>query len=70
MFFETFENNFSDCERVLYAIFWPLAIVLLPIIYLIKKIKLNVKLKEANKLEEYRRKKETVYTVLRELKIR
>jgi hypothetical protein len=68
--FENYEDRFSDCERMLYAIFWPLAIIILPIFYLIKKYKLNVKLKEANKLEEYQCKKETVYTVLRELKLR
>ena len=64
--FENYEDGFSDSEKVLYAIFWPLAIVLLPIFYLIKKHKLNVKTKEVNKLEEYRRKKETVYTVVKE----
>jgi hypothetical protein len=70
MFFETFKNNFSDYERVLYAIFWPLTIVLLPIFYIIKKIKQNNKLKETNKIEENKCKKELVNTVLKELKLR
>jgi hypothetical protein len=68
--FEKYEDKFSDYENVFGVICWPLAIVLLPIFYIIKIIKQNNKLKEANKLEENKRKKETVYTVLRELKIR
>lgn len=70
LFFKTFKNNFSDNEKAFYSLCWPLAIVLCPIIYLIKKIKLNIKTKETSKLEEYRHKKETVYTVLKELKLR
>lgn len=67
---ENCEDKFSEREKACYAICWPLAIVILPIIYVIRKIKLNIKLKEAIKLEEYRRNKETVYTVLKELKLR
>jgi hypothetical protein len=67
---ENYEDKFSEREKVCYAICWPLAIVLCPIFYLIKKIKLNIKTKETSKLEEYRHKKETVYAVLKELKIR
>lgn len=69
-----FEDKLTIHEKVLYVIFWPLAILFLPILYLIKKIKLNAikrhKLKEANKLEEYKHKKELVHGVLNELKLR
>lgn len=69
------EDNYEyDLSKLLwYSFFWPLFIILLPIFFIIKAIKLIVKLKEANKankLEEYRRKKELIYTVLKELKIR
>ena len=68
---EEYEYNFS--KLLWYSFCWPLFIILLPIFFIIRVIKLIVKLKEANetkKIEEYRRKKETVYTVLKELKIR
>lgn len=65
-----YEDKFSEREIIWYPFCWPLFVILLPIFFIIKKHKLNVKLKKANKLKEYRRKKETVYTVLRELKLR
>ena len=69
-----FEDKLPIHEKVLYVIFWPLAIMFLPILYLIKKIRLNAikryELKAANKLEEHRHKKELVYAVLNELKLR
>jgi hypothetical protein len=67
---ETFKKNSSDIEKIFYSLCWPLAIVFLFIIYLIRKIKLNFKLKETNKIEENKRKKELVNTVLKELKLR
>jgi uncharacterized membrane protein len=71
MFLEDhYEYNFSEYEIIGYPLCWPLFIILLSIFFIIKIIKRNIKIKEANKLEEYRRKKETVYTVLKELKIR
>lgn len=68
--FEKFKNTFSENKRICYSLCWPLAIIILPIYYLIKKYKLNLKLKEANKLEDYQHKKEIIYTVLKELKLR
>jgi hypothetical protein len=67
---ENYEDKISDREKACYAICWPLAIVLLPVFYIIKIIKQNNKLKETNKLEENKRKKELVNTVLKELKLR
>jgi hypothetical protein len=65
-----YEYNFSEYEIIWYPLCWPLFIILLSIFFIIKIIKRNIKTKEANKLEENKRKKETVYTVLRELKLR
>ena len=69
-----FEDKLTIHEKVLYVIFWPLAILFLPILYLIKKIKLNAikrhKLEATNKLEEHRRKKELVCSVLNELNLK
>ena len=69
-----FEDKLPIHEKVLYVIFWQLAIMFLPILYLIKKIRLNAikrhKLEAANKLEEHRHKKELVCSVLNELKLR
>lgn len=67
---ETFKKNSSDIEKIFYSLCWPLAIVFLFISYLIRKIKLNIKLKETNKIEENKRKKELVDNVLKELNIR
>jgi hypothetical protein len=67
---ENYEDKISDSEKACFAICWPLTIVLLPIFYIIKKIKQNNKLKETNKIEEDKRKKELVNTVLKELNIR
>ena len=67
---ENCEDKLSDREKSCYAICWPLIIVLLPMFYIIKKIKQNNKLKETNKIEENKRKKELVDTVLKELKVR
>ena len=69
-----FEDKLPIHEKVLYVIFWPLAIMFLPILYLIKKIRLNAikrhKLEATNKLEEYRHKKELVCSVLNELNLK
>lgn len=67
---ENYEDKISDREKACYAICWPLIIVLLPIFYIIKIIKQNNKLKETNKIEENKRKKELVDNVLKELNIR
>ena len=65
-----YKDKFSYCEKAFTAICWPLIIVLLPVFYIIKKIKQNNKLKETNKIEENKRKKELVDNVLKELNIR
>jgi hypothetical protein len=67
---ENYEDEFSNCEKAFCAICWPLVIVLLPIFYIIKIIKQHNKLKESNKIEENKRKKELVNIVLKELKLR
>jgi hypothetical protein len=36
---ENYEDEFSNCEKAFCAICWPLAIVLLPVFYIIKIIK-------------------------------
>ena len=68
--FEDHADELSGCEKAVGVICWPLIIVLLPTFYIIKKIKQHNKLKEANKIEEDKRKKELVNTVLKELNIR
>jgi hypothetical protein len=67
---ENYEDEFSNCEKAFCAICWPLVIVLLPVFYIIKIIKQHNKLKETNKIEENKRKKELVNTVLKELNLR
>lgn len=67
---ENYGDEISDCEKAFCALCWPLAIVLLPVFYIIKIIKQHNKLKEANKIEENKRKKELVDNVLKELKLR
>lgn len=63
---ETCDDKISDCKKAFCAICWPLVIVLLPVFYIIK----HNKLKEINKIEENKRKKELVDNVLKELNIR
>ena len=67
---ENYEDKISDREKACYAICWPLIIVLLPVFFIIKIIKQHNKLKETNKIEEDKRKKELVDNVLKELKLR
>ena len=67
---ENYEDKISGREKAFAAICWPLVIVLLPIFYIIKIIKQHNKLKETNKIEEDKRKKELVDNVLKELKLR
>lgn len=67
---EAHADEFSSREKVFAVICWPLIIVLLPVFYIIKIIKQHNKLKEANKIEEDKRKKELVDNVLKELKLR
>ena len=67
---ENYGDEISDREKTCYALCWPLAIVLLSVFYIIKIIKQHNKLKEANKIEENKRKKELVDNVLKELKLR
>ena len=68
--FEDHADELSDREKAFGAICWPLVIVLLPVCYIIKIIKQHNKLKESNKIEENKRKKELVDNVLKELNIR
>lgn len=68
--FEDHADELSDREKACGAICWPLIIVLLPVFYIIKIIKQHNKLKESNKIEENKHKKELVDNVLKELKLR
>ena len=67
---EEHADELSGREKAVGAICWPLIIVLLPIFYIIKKIKQSIILKEANKIEENKHKKELVDNVLKELNLR
>jgi ABC-type antimicrobial peptide transport system permease subunit len=73
--------NISDGKALFIAFFWPLIILYFIFVYITKflgmlftlpckKIKQFIKLKETNKIEENKRKKELVNTVLKELKLR
>ena len=70
-----------DGKTLFIVFFWPLIILYFIFVYIIKflgmlfmlpckKIKQSIKLKEANKIEEDKHKKELVNTVLKELKLR
>jgi hypothetical protein len=76
--------DISTDKFIFIVVFWPLTILYFIFVYIIKflcmvfnlftlpckKIKQSIKLKETNKIEENKRKKELVNTVLKELKLR
>ena len=62
--------NISDNKAICISFFWSFIMLFKLFTLPCKKIKQFIKLKEANKIEENKRKKELVDNVLKELKLR